>query len=99
MSKSKKPTRREFLKAAGAITVAGASGLGTAPEAGARGRRAADGVCRGRRRRPHRRPGRFPDHPNVLILLVDEMRYPPVYEAAGLAAFRSQYLRTQQELR
>ena len=98
MSKAKKPTRREFLQATGALTVVGASGLAAA-EAGAHGKRGGGGELHGRRRRPHRRPSRFPTHPNLLILLVDEMRYPPVYEGAGLAAFRARYLRTQQQLR
>ncbi|RIL07011.1 MAG: arylsulfatase [Proteobacteria bacterium] len=85
MTKPKQPTRRDFLKATGALALA--SGLGGAAAAHGRGRR---------RPRP---PGRFPAHPNVLFLLVDEMRYPPVYEAGGLARFRTRYLRTQDELR
>jgi choline-sulfatase len=32
-------------------------------------------------------------------MLVDEMRYPPVYEALGAKRFRARYLRTQQSLR
>jgi choline-sulfatase len=37
--------------------------------------------------------------PNVLVLMVDEQRYPAVYESATLAAFRQQYLTTQELLR
>lgn len=37
--------------------------------------------------------------PNFLILMVDEMRYPPVYESAATKAFREQYLLTQNLLR
>lgn len=39
------------------------------------------------------------DQPNILILMVDEMRYPTVYESFGLRNFRSQYLVTQELLR
>jgi choline-sulfatase len=38
-------------------------------------------------------------HPNFLVLMVDEMRYPTVYESQELAAFRTQYLVTQNALR
>ncbi len=37
--------------------------------------------------------------PNFLILMVDEMRYPPIYESQALKAFRATYLRTQEMLR
>jgi len=37
--------------------------------------------------------------PNFLILMCDEMRFPPVYESQQLKAFRKQYLRTQNFLR
>jgi choline-sulfatase len=37
--------------------------------------------------------------PNILILMVDEMRYPTVYESARLKNFRRQYLTTQELLR
>jgi choline-sulfatase len=37
--------------------------------------------------------------PNFLFLMVDEMRYPPVYESADLKAFRATYLKTQNALR
>ena len=37
--------------------------------------------------------------PNFLFLMVDEMRYPPVYESADLQAFRATYLKTQNALR
>jgi choline-sulfatase len=37
--------------------------------------------------------------PNILILMVDEMRFPPIYESAELTAFRQQYLLTQNALR
>jgi len=37
--------------------------------------------------------------PNFLILMVDEMRYPPIYESAALKEFRAKYLRAQDLLR
>ena len=36
--------------------------------------------------------------PNVLFLLVDEQRFPTVYESAALAEFRAKYLPTQAAL-
>lgn len=36
--------------------------------------------------------------PNILILMVDEQRHPPVYESTALAAFRNTYLPTQKTL-
>jgi choline-sulfatase len=37
--------------------------------------------------------------PNFLILMVDEMRYPPIYESAATKEFRRTYLQTQNLLR
>jgi choline-sulfatase len=37
--------------------------------------------------------------PNFLILMCDEMRYPPIYESAAIKEFRLRYLRTQNALR
>lgn len=48
------------------------------------------------RKRPPRRHGR---RPNFLFMLVDEMRYPPVYETEVLRQFRRDYLQTQNALR
>jgi choline-sulfatase len=39
------------------------------------------------------------NRPNFLFIMVDEMRYPPVYESAELQAFRTTYLETQNALR
>jgi choline-sulfatase len=39
------------------------------------------------------------NQPNILILMVDEMRYPTVYESAQLRRFRRQFLVTQEFLR
>lgn len=38
-------------------------------------------------------------HPNFLVLLVDEMRFPPPYESVETKAFRNNYLKTQNALR
>ncbi len=37
--------------------------------------------------------------PNFLILICDEMRFPPIYELAATKEFRLRYLRTQNLLR
>lgn len=39
------------------------------------------------------------ERPNILILMVDEQRYPPVYESPALRHFRRTYLLTQEQLR
>ncbi|ACS99264.1 sulfatase-like hydrolase/transferase [Paenibacillus sp. JDR-2] len=39
------------------------------------------------------------EKPNILLLLVDEMRYPPLYEKADIRVWREQNLVTQQWLR
>lgn len=44
-------------------------------------------------------PWRLPRRPNILLLMVDEQRYPPVYEAEGAKQFRRDYLLTQEMLR
>ena len=86
MKNAQNPSRRQFLQATGTIAAAGALGLtamgGATP---ARARSRAD-QSRGRGHQGRR--------PNIL-LLVDEMRYPPIYEAAGAKQFRQQYLMSQ----
>lgn len=37
--------------------------------------------------------------PNILVLMCDEMRYPPVYETDEVARFRAEHLTTQELLR
>ena len=39
------------------------------------------------------------NRPNFLILMCDEMRFPPIYESQATKAFRQQYLQTQNSLR
>jgi len=92
--KAAKPSRRSFLQTS-LLTAAGISALGAANPAGAQS------VS----------PDAFQETPmpgpdtslqsrlNVLILMVDEQRYPTVYESAALSQFRRQYLVTQELLR
>ena len=91
MESKKNPSRRQFLKTAGAIAAGGAlgvTGIGEGAPAKAHWQAGKDY----RRGRQHRRP-------NILLMMVDEMRYPPVYEAEGAKQFRQQYLLTQSALR
>lgn len=44
-------------------------------------------------------PPRFPQRPNFLILMVDEERFPPVYESQELREWRKKNLITQELLR
>src|SRR5688500_14827583 len=79
-----KPSRRSFLQA-GLLSAAGITALGAARRA-----RAQEEGEEGDFIQP---PGPPPTCcPNVLILMVDEQRYPTVYESAALRQFRGQYL-------
>src|SRR5262245_32906936 len=85
-----KPTRRQFLT--GSAMAAGLYGVwhgtsGPAPAGLASGPAAS---------RPAPSAGR---PPNFLIILVDEERFPPGYETAQIAQWRTQYLRAQETLR
>lgn len=84
MSKIKNPSRREFVRTTSVGAVAGALGVGASPAKA--------------KERSHRRRGSH-KRPNILLMLVDEMRYPPIYEGAGAKRFRAEYLRTQDVLR
>jgi choline-sulfatase len=77
------PARRDFLTTTAATL--GALGLPNLSKA-AQGTGAVEKAGKGQR-------------PNFLFLMVDEMRYPPVYESADLQAFRATYLKTQNALR
>lgn len=77
------PARRDFLTTGAAAL--GAFGLPTIANA-APAAQTASKAGKGRR-------------PNFLFLMVDEMRYPPVYESDELKAFRATYLKTQNALR
>lgn len=91
-TEDKKPhlglTRRDFLTGTTSTAALGALGLhavtGEAAQALAKAARA---------------PGFKGRHPNILILMCDEMRYPPFYETDEARAFRRQYLKTQNALR
>jgi choline-sulfatase len=91
MGNQPRSTRREFLAVTGAAAAAGAVGLsstGAEASSPAAGARSKQGGPRPTRQRP-----------NILFLLVDEMRYPPVYEGLLLKRFRRKYLKTQNALR
>ena len=75
-------SRRKFLKAGALATAAGMTGLRA---------QARTSFPRFRRRR-HGHP------PNILFFLVDEQRYPSVYESADLRRFRTRFLTTQNTL-
>ena len=79
-------SRRHFLQGTG-LTAAGVFGLLQGHPA--HGAPAASGAS----------PRALRSRPNFLILMVDEMRYPPIYESASTKAFRQQYLLTQNLLR
>jgi choline-sulfatase len=88
-----KITRRRFLRGglAAAAAVVGSASLAfppgseaAAPPPGARDEKT--GSIRGK-------------GPNFLIILCDEMRFPPVYESDALKRFRRRYLKTQNLLR
>lgn len=91
-TKDKKPyrglSRRDFLAATTSTVALGALGLSSA--ASGNSEDLANAACI---------PGFRGRHPNVLILMCDEMRYPPFYETEQARAFRQQYLQTQNALR
>lgn len=82
-SSSSNSDRRRFLKTS--IAAAGVAGLG--PLVGSEAAAAVPA------------PSPLAGKPNVLIIMIDEARYPPPYESDGLAQFRKTYLSTQQALR
>lgn len=93
MTKSNKTTRREFVTRTAAAALGGVAGVTNAAPTGHGEGDPCHGGATGAR--GSRRCGR----PNVLLIMVDEMRYPTVYEAPGLAQFRNDYLLTQRYLR
>jgi choline-sulfatase len=82
-------SRRRFLQGSAAAAAAGVLGLSPAGEALA-GHKSTHG------KKPGVPPGK---RPNFLILMCDEMRYPPIYESQATKNFRRQYLKTQNFLR
>jgi choline-sulfatase len=85
MKKIKNPSRRRFLKTSSAVTAAGTLGMPFATPSTELSTSSLRESKGGR--------------PNILLLLVDEMRYPPIYEADGAKQFRQQYLLAQNVLR
>ena len=84
-----KTTRRDFLIGTGAVVASASLGFPPGSEAAAPQPGPPDGE-----------PGSIRDRrPNILIILCDQMRFPPPYESGALKAFRRQYLTTQELLR
>lgn len=75
--------RRRFLKTG--IAAAGVAGLGPLAIS-----EAAAAVSE---------PSALAGKPNILIIMIDEARYPPPYESKALAQFRKTYLSTEEALR
>ena len=86
MTDTKNPSRREFLKTSGVMAAGGAAAIGGILPASAQSE-------------DKSKKNKLKGKPNILLMLVDEMRYPPVYEANGAKQFRQQYLKTQNVLR
>lgn len=87
---SKALSRRQFLKGSVAAAAVGALGLPSDGEAGTP------------QPKTYGRPSMKPfkgKRPNFLILMCDEMRFPPVYESEATKRFRKKYLKTQDFLR
>src|SRR5690242_15181374 len=81
-------TRRRFLQG----TIAAATGVLALPEAGQATAMQTSGVSQSSSAFQGKRP-------NFLILMCDEMRFPPIYESQEIKKFRQQYLQTQNFLR
>ena len=81
-------TRRRFLQG----TIAAATGVLALPEAGQGAAVQTSGVSQSANVFQGKRP-------NFLILMCDEMRFPPIYESQETKKFRQQYLQTQNFLR
>jgi choline-sulfatase len=84
-------SRRDFVRTAGAAAVVAAS-ASAIPE----GSEAAAAQAGPQDKALGLAPGK---HPNFLVILCDEMRFPSVYESDALKAFRDQQLKTQSQLR
>ncbi|MAF64125.1 MAG: arylsulfatase [Planctomycetes bacterium] len=80
----RQPSRRRFLQGTAAAGLAGVVGRDAQRAAVGAGRRGNQALDAA---------------PNILVFLVDEMRFPTVYEAAGLQAWRQTYLPVQNALR
>ena len=90
MTDANNPSRRRFLKNSGVIAAGGAAAIG--------GILPVDAQANNKSKEKDKK-NNLEGKPNILLMLVDEMRYPPVYEASGAKQFRQQYLQTQNALR
>jgi choline-sulfatase len=81
-------SRRRFLQGAGAVAAAAGISQATTRDAVARDRDARAGVR-----------GKLPRRPNILVIMADEYRFPPVYESAALAAYRERHYTAEESLR
>ena len=88
-------SRRKFLLAAAAASAAGL--VGSSIDEGAAA--ASAGADRAHAAQPWKARRGLDHRPNFLIVMVDEMRYPSVYESAALKAFRAKYLPAQERLK
>lgn len=99
MSESTDPSRRNFLTAGAAVTAAAVTGaagfaIGRSGSDSDGGDSSAQGAGGGTDT-----SGPMPTGPNVLFIMVDEMRYPPVYESEALKLWRKENLPAQEALR
>ncbi len=97
-------SRRRFLLGAGAVGAAGAAGLagcsGEPSVAKVPGTTTPSGrAAVARVSTPFKPRGRLDKRPNFLIVMVDEMRYPTVYESPALKEFRAKYLTAQERMK
>jgi choline-sulfatase len=92
-------SRRTFLVAAAAAGAAGLVGCSTDRDGGAATATTSASVELGRVAKPWKARGGLDHRPNFLIVMVDEMRYPSVYESEALTAFRTTYLTAQERLK
>jgi len=85
-------TRRDFVTTSAAATTLGLMGVSSP----ASGESESETTPAKKFKGPHWLKGK---RPNFLIIMGDEIRYPPTYETLEAKAFRQTYLRTQNALR
>ncbi len=90
-------SRRKFLLAAAGASAVGLVGI--ASDDGAAAATTSAGGDLGHVAKPWTAKRGLDRRPNFLIVMVDEMRYPSVYESAALTAFRTKYLPAQERLK
>lgn len=82
-------SRRRFIQGlGGAAAAVGATQVG-----------ASEAAAAGARSRPFRARGRLRRRPNFLVILTDQLRFPPVYESAALADYRARRYTAERSLR